>query len=329
MSGPDFVPDMRALILGAGLMGRFHAQYADKIGAQIVGVVDLDLDRATVLAEKYQVSAFDGLPKALAASRPDIVHVCTPASAHDEAIQTAIESGVHMLVEKPLSQSFDRTASLLARASAENLVLSPVHQLAFQSWIQEVGAVGRIVDICYETCSAGAEGASPEAQDQVVDDILPHPLALFERILPGSTDEDWAVLRPASGEFRAHTDHDGVILSIALSMHGRPPRHGLRVTGDQGTLVADLFHGFAVRELGSASRAYKVLRPFVLGGQQLGTAGSNLGRRILAKESGYPGLIQQIRAVYSQVRGGPCALSHSHILGVAKSRDRLRNGRMP
>ena len=49
----------RIVLIGAGYLGTIHAQKFSLVkGAKLAAVVDSDIEKATVLAEKYGVRAF-------------------------------------------------------------------------------------------------------------------------------------------------------------------------------------------------------------------------------------------------------------------------------
>ena len=278
------------------------------------------------------------------------VRACTPLESHADLSERALLAGADVIVEKPLAYDAARTERLLALARERERILCPVHQLVFQPWLGLQRHSGEILSIDYSACSAGAVNRGASAADEVADEILSHPLALFERLLaqaPGPADSpsqavdlgalQWSAERSAPGELRAQATASGVALSIAISLSGRPPRHELRLTGSRGTLHADLFHGFAWREGEATSRAYKIARPFWLAGRQIAGATANLVRRAARSEPAYPGLRTLVAEVYAarQIAGidgidgidgdspARSPLSADHTLAVARARDAI------
>jgi len=336
----------RVAIAGAGLMGRWHADAATRAGGRVVAVCDANREAAQSLARRAGATCVEtDLGALLANATPDVVHICTPLESHSELSERALRASADVIVEKPLAGSAGETERLLALAQERGRMLCPVHQLVFQPWLERVDRVGEILAIDYSACSAGAVGRGRHAADEVADDILSHPLSLFEHLLSrarppgealggalGASLElgalPWNAERATSGELHAHATGGGVALSLGISMRGRPPRHELRLTGARGTLHADLFHGFAWVEGETTSRAYKIARPFWLAGRQIASAASNLARRAARSEPAYPGLRDLVAAVYGSRNDSsgatpPAPLSPAHTLAVARARDAI------
>ncbi len=322
---------LRAAVIGAGLMGRWHAHALVRCGGRLRAVVDPHAERARTLASSYPgARVFPDLDALLAEERIEVVHICTPLEPHVELAGKAIAHGCHTLVEKPLAPSASATAELLRLAAERGVLLCPVHQLLFQPGVlrlqREIPRIAPLLHLDSVACSAGARGLGEEERDRVAFDILPHPLSLLARLLPDSLDAiAWQLLRPAAGELRATAAAGGVSLSLLISMHGRPTYNLLRVVGGAGTAHLDLFHGFAVIEPGTVSRTRKLLRPFAFSGRQLAGATDNLLRRALRAEPAYPGLRELVHRFYTAIgENRPAPVSAAETLSVAESQDRLR-----
>lgn len=83
--------------------------------AALIGVADCDasrLEAATALPVPPQT--FDSLGAMLSAVRPQLLVVATPPSAHLEAVVAAVESGIHVLCEKPIGLSEGEVEALTA-----------------------------------------------------------------------------------------------------------------------------------------------------------------------------------------------------------------------
>jgi predicted dehydrogenase len=114
-------------VVGAGAFGRHHARkYAEDGRVRLVGVYDPDAERAGMLADTHRVRAFDSLEALLAEA--EIVTVATPPATHAEIARQALDSGRHVLVEKPLAVDPQAGADLVARAADRELVLACGHQ---------------------------------------------------------------------------------------------------------------------------------------------------------------------------------------------------------
>ncbi len=317
----------RAVIVGAGLMGRWHLDAARRSGARIVAVVDSDLGRAQELGGR---SAPARVSLTAALEQPaDVVHICTPVGTHATLCHEALAAGCHVIVEKPATQSATEAAALCTAARATGRLLVPVHQFVFQRGIQAIhrrlSQFGPIRHLEFATASAGAEVANADC-DAVAGEIVPHALALARYLLGVSVAElEWTVQRPAAGEWRFSTlTGQGTSLVGSISLRIRPTFASCRVLGEGASATADLFHDFAVFERAHASRRYKMIRPLAVGLRSTALAAANLVGRALRGERAYPGLRALCAATYAAITGpGPPPFAADEIVDVARGVDRL------
>ncbi|GGI84326.1 inositol 2-dehydrogenase [Saccharopolyspora subtropica] len=97
--------DLRVGLVGAGKMGADHAlRIHERIsGARLVAVADPDLDRAQQVADTAGARAQQDPFEVIAASDVDAVVIASPGVVHEPLLLAAIERGVPVLCEKPLT----------------------------------------------------------------------------------------------------------------------------------------------------------------------------------------------------------------------------------
>jgi predicted dehydrogenase len=321
-------PALSVLIVGAGPMGRWHADAAVCARGRVEAVIDRDFARAQSLAARYPGAiATRQFSPALAARTTSVVHLCTPLATHESLGGEALEAGCHVLAEKPLAPTLEATRRLLELAARRRVLLCPVHQFLFQSGtlriLQVLPRLGDLRHVDLTICSAGADGQSDAVRDQLAFDILPHPLSLLALVLgPRFADVKWDARRAAAGELRLSGVTAGASVGVVVSMSGRPTVNVLRVVAEHGSASCDFFHGFATIESGAVSRARKILRPLAASSETFLTAVGNLGSRIVRREYAYPGLRELVRRFYQAVIDeGASPISPADTLAVAAVRD--------
>lgn len=317
----------RVAIVGAGVMGRWHADAARHAGAIVAAVVDPRQEQAETLAGSGAVctSLAEALPL-----RIDVVHICTPLEAHLELSREALRAGCHVIIEKPVTPSRAESESLVREAEAADRLLVPVHQFVFQDGIQRIIAkrdsIGPLRHIEFATCSAGAETRADGDRDLVAAEIVPHAFALARALLGRSVgDLDWQLQRPLAGEWLfSATTPEGCTLSGLVSLSSRPTFATCRVLGAHGSAKADLFQGFALFEPDTSSTSYKVMRPIAVGLGTVSAAAWHLAGRAVRWERAYPGLRTLCTATYrAAMEGGAAPFRADEVVDVATARDRL------
>jgi predicted dehydrogenase len=110
--------NLRIGIVGAGIMGRWHAGvYKDHPQCQLVAVCDFDQQRAQALRDEFGMAhVFRTHQEMLEGAPLDVVSVCTPDFAHAEATIDCALAGVHVLVEKPLAVKVNDAEAIIASA---------------------------------------------------------------------------------------------------------------------------------------------------------------------------------------------------------------------
>jgi len=135
---------VRVGVVGVGHLGVHHARvYTEILGANLVGVVDVDEERVHHVAENLGVPAYTDLDRFLDETRPDALSIVVPTVRHLEVSKKAMARNVHLLIEKPVTASLEEAEELVRMASDRNLILQVGHIERFNSAIQHVrGMVG-------------------------------------------------------------------------------------------------------------------------------------------------------------------------------------------
>ncbi len=118
---------MKFGIIGAGMIGRFHAKaITDMTGGTLHSVFDLNLERAEALAADFGAKAYSDMNAFLADENLDIVTVGTPSGAHLDPTLAALNAGKHAIVEKPLEVTTERIDQLMDAAQKSGKTLAAV-----------------------------------------------------------------------------------------------------------------------------------------------------------------------------------------------------------
>ncbi len=321
-----------AVIVGAGLMGQWHARTVRSLGHRVVYVVDPDAARGSALARRVGATWVADLSANVLAGA-DAAHVCTPASAHADALRLVVEHCQLAICEKPLAPSALDAYALHTLASQRGALLVPVHQFLFQRGFlalqQALTTLGPVVSIDAVAYTAGADHRDAAAREMVAMDVLPHPVSMVERLCPGlAAAASLHVALGREGEVRVVLSGDSVSVGMAISCRARPPINMLRVTTESATIHLDLFHGFCWSENPRSGRAGKLLRPFASAWNQQAAAAGNLLTRIATRESAYPGLRELLRRSYAAIDGSvPPPITPAESLAVSAGVSRISNAR--
>ena len=121
---------VRVCIVGAGPMGRLHAQKIAGIGAagdpsEVTAIVDHHAVRAGEVAAISGAEVMEDLDAAF--GRSDVAVIAVPTINHYSITERALAAGLDVLVEKPLASEIKDAESLIASASARGRILQVGH----------------------------------------------------------------------------------------------------------------------------------------------------------------------------------------------------------
>jgi predicted dehydrogenase len=178
--------ELRVGILGTGFVGRIHARSARLAGATIVGAAASSPDRADAAARELGAErGFATAEELIACERIDVVHICTPNHLHVPLARAALQTGKHVVCEKPVAlDGGDGVELLAARDRADRVVTVP---FAYRYYPTVREARARI--------RSGATGDLRLVHGGYLQDWLLEP-----------TDDNWRVDAALGGASRAFAD---------------------------------------------------------------------------------------------------------------------------
>lgn len=175
-------------VIGAGYWGPNLVRNAQATPSlRLRYLCDLDVEKAQrVLGEYSTVRATASLDEVLADPEVHAVAIATPAATHLPVALAALEAGKHVLVEKPLAANFEDGRKLVETAEQRGLTLMLDHTFAYTSSVQHLRKIirgGEIGDIQYiDSVRINLGLVQPDVD--VLWDLAPHDLSIFEAILP-------------------------------------------------------------------------------------------------------------------------------------------------
>jgi len=139
-------------IIGCGCIFTMHATSCDHLdNAILVGVCDIKKDRADAAAAKYNVNAYYDYKELIEKEKPDIVHVCVPHYLHPIISRYALEHGVNVLCEKPMSIRYEDGLENVRIAKEKGLKYGIIFQCRYNNTSKlvkenlENGKLGKVI----------------------------------------------------------------------------------------------------------------------------------------------------------------------------------------
>lgn len=144
---------VRLAVLGAGAMGRKHAELIRAGGhGTLVGICDPD-PRCRSVAEGLHVPFYGSPEELLEREKPEGAIIATPNALHAEHAVLCASHSVHILVEKPVADTLENAHRLVAAAEAAGVRVLVGHHRRHNPLVQEAravvqgGAIGRLVAV--------------------------------------------------------------------------------------------------------------------------------------------------------------------------------------
>lgn len=182
---------LRVGVAGVGHMGSYHlAALSELQGASLVALADKDRDRGEELAGKYGAECFSN-PEDLI-GKVDAVVVALPTVHHYSISKKFLESGIHVLVEKPICNNIGEARDLFRIASENEKVLHIGHVERFNGAVQELSEI--VNEPSLIECRRLGPFVSRARNDGVVLDLMIHDLDIILRLV-----EDEVVSLSAAG----------------------------------------------------------------------------------------------------------------------------------
>jgi myo-inositol 2-dehydrogenase/D-chiro-inositol 1-dehydrogenase len=253
---------LRCGLIGYGAWGSHHARVmAGHPDAQLMAVAaKSEASRERARQDHPGCTAYADHRDLLARDDLDAVAVVLPSHLHFEASKAVLESGRHLLLEKPMCLSVAHCEELNALARARGLVLAVGHEMRLSSLWGKVkgliaeGALGRplsvLVELWRRPYRLGADGWRYDL-GRVGSWVLEEPIHFFDLArwyFQGSA-EPQSVFAVANGKRADHPElHDhfsatvrfsgGAYAVIAQSLGGWEHHQTVKVCGSEGSLWA-------------------------------------------------------------------------------------------
>jgi len=117
---------IRIGVIGAGIMGERHCRVCANLPrVELVGVADLNEERGRQVAEHYDTTYFRDHKTLL--SKVDAVAIAASTPAHYALTVECLESGLPVMVEKPIAETIQQAYEMVQMAEQRHLVLQVGH----------------------------------------------------------------------------------------------------------------------------------------------------------------------------------------------------------
>lgn len=118
-------------IVGCGRIAQRHAEQINAFG-ELVAVCDIVFPKAVSFADEYKVGAYKSIDDLLKNETDvDVISICTPNGLHAQQSIKCLQSGFHVLVEKPMALTVDDCKAMMDAAEKSKKNLFVVKQNRF------------------------------------------------------------------------------------------------------------------------------------------------------------------------------------------------------
>ncbi|MHC4180959.1 MAG: Gfo/Idh/MocA family protein [Planctomycetota bacterium] len=192
--------DIQAAVVGAGFIGPVHVEALRRLGINVTGILGCDQAESDSARESLGLpKAYRSLDEILADDGVDAVHLAVPNVLHYEFAKRTLNSGKHVMCEKPLAMNSSESAELAELAGSKDLAAAVCYNIRFYPLNLEAR----------DMAARGELGEVYAINGSYVQDWLFY-----------DTDYNWRVLADQGGRLRAVADIGTHWMDLVLSITG-------------------------------------------------------------------------------------------------------------
>lgn len=241
--------NLRLAVVGAGSWGKNHVRVFSELNeANMVAIVDRDIDRAKVFAKKFNTSYYQTVQEMLKRENVDAVTICTPTVTHTDLALEVIAAGKHLLIEKPMTDTVQQAQRVIDAAKAAGLVLMIGFVERFNPSVQTSAEVIDKGDLG-ELVLGSARRLGPFVPGRVGDigivkDLAIHDIDIARFLVKQEATSVYAI---TGSLYHKYEDHANIVIrfddkpSFFLECNWLTPykQRMLNITGSKGVLTLD------------------------------------------------------------------------------------------
>jgi predicted dehydrogenase len=313
---------------------------------------------AKQLYERFPVKHyFDDLGELLSRTRPDVVHITTPAESHLEIARFCLEQGCHVYVEKPFTLYAEEAEEIITLAEQKALKLTVGHSDQFSHVERRMRALVKsgylgstpvhmesyygydLGDPSYARALLGDKHHwVRRLPGKLLQNIISHGIARIAEFL--TSDAPYVIafgfVSPLLKQIDEHDIVDELRVMICekerttayftFSSQMRPLTHEFRIYGSKNGLALDHDHEILIRLRGAKYKSYadKFIPPVSFAMQHVGNLIEN-ARLFLARDFHMDsGMKYLIESFYNSIREGtPVPIPYREILLTSRIMDAI------
>jgi UDP-N-acetylglucosamine 3-dehydrogenase len=210
----------RVGVIGGGAMGQHHIRiYSEMKDVELIGICDTDMSRAISLAKSYNTTPyFDH--KELLEQELDAVSVVVPTTFHYSVAMDVINSGTHLLVEKPIADTLENADKMIHAAHDAKVKMMVGHIERFNPAVSKLKEIvdsdmlGKIVSIS----SRRVGPFNPRIRDVgIIMDLGVHDIDVISYLYGKKINEVYTI---AGKDIHSFEDHASILLRIDCNLSG-------------------------------------------------------------------------------------------------------------
>jgi predicted dehydrogenase len=237
--------NIRVGVIGVGRMGKHHCRiYSNLRHVDFVGAYDLDKNALHDVSRAYDVPVIDSIDELL--SQVDAVSITTPTPPHFELAMRCLEKGIHVLIEKPITETLGQAEELTEAVESNGITFQVGHIERFNPTYCELKNVLEHMNILAINFRRLSPYQGSNTDVDVVLDLMIHDLDL---LLDLTRQEPKSI---AASGFNVHSDcldhvsaqlgyESNMLVTLTASRITEQKIRSIDVVAEGAYIEADLF----------------------------------------------------------------------------------------
>ncbi|MDH4137885.1 MAG: Gfo/Idh/MocA family oxidoreductase [Anaerolineae bacterium] len=168
---------VRVGVIGTGVMGERHCRICANLPrVDLVGITDLSEARGQEVADRYETTYYRDYGQLL--PRLGAVTIATSTDSHFDLAKACLEQGLHVMVEKPITETIEQAQQLIRMAEERGLVLQVGHIERFNPAFLELKNVTEGMRLIGVTMRRLSPFDTSNTDVDVIRDLMVHDLDL-------------------------------------------------------------------------------------------------------------------------------------------------------